>query len=182
MQYDAIKKLGRPAEQEALYIRRTNVAQQWAQKADKETHHLTIETIPLEYRRHAQVFSEEGSRRFPPDRGENMTIRLKPDTPDTINCKVYPLSRDERELLKKWILEEEELGRIYEGPSQYTAPIYFIGKKDSQEKRIIMDYQKLNDWTVRDNNPLPSIQRAIEGLHGKTLFSKFNIRWGYNNI
>src|ERR1700716_811405 len=35
---------------------------------------------------------------------------------------------------------------------------------------------------IRDNNPLPSIKQAIERLHGKTLFSKFDIRWGYNNI
>jgi hypothetical protein len=56
MQYDAIKELGRPTKQEALYVRRTNVAQQWAQKADKEAQHLTIETILLEYRHHAQVF------------------------------------------------------------------------------------------------------------------------------
>ena len=45
-----------------------------------------------------------------------------------------------------------------------------------------MDYHKLNQYTVRDNNPLPNIQLALEQLHGKRLFSKFDIRWGYNNI
>ena len=45
-----------------------------------------------------------------------------------------------------------------------------------------MDYCKLNQYTVRDNNPLPNIQSALERLHGKRLFSKFDIRWGYNNI
>ena len=45
-----------------------------------------------------------------------------------------------------------------------------------------MDYRKLNQYTVRDNNPLPNIQSALERLHGKRLFSKFDIRWGYNNI
>ena len=111
-----------------------------------------------------------------------MTITLTADAPKELNCKVYPLSRDEQELLKRWILEEEDLGRIYAGPSLYTAPVYFIGKKDSNEKRIIMDYRKLNQYTVRDNNPLPNIQSALERLHGKCLFSKFDIRWGYNNI
>jgi hypothetical protein len=39
-----------------------------------------------------------------------MTIKLTPDAPKELNCKVDPLSKDERELLQKWILEEEELG------------------------------------------------------------------------
>jgi hypothetical protein len=45
-----------------------------------------------------------------------------------------------------------------------------------------MDYRQLNKHTVRDNNPLPNIQSALERLHGKLLFSKFDICWGYNNI
>jgi hypothetical protein len=104
-----------------------------------------------------------------------MTIKLKPDAPNVINCKVYPLTKEERDLLQKWILEEEGLGRIYTGLSQYTTPVYFIRKKDSQEKHIIMDYRCLNEWTIHDNNPLPNITTAMECLHGKTLFSKFDI-------
>ena len=45
-----------------------------------------------------------------------------------------------------------------------------------------MDYRILNKWTVRDNYPLPLITNIIEHLQGKTLFSKFDICWGYNNI
>ena len=182
MQREAVKQVGKPKEGEAIYVRRTNIAQEWAQKADQNKIHLTLDTIPKEYCKHQKVFSEEEARRFPPARSEDMTIKLNPDAPRELNCKVYPLSKDEHELLQKWILEEEELGRIYEGPSPYTAPVYFINKKDSSEKRIIMDYRQLNKHTVRDNNPLPNIQSALERLHGKLLFSKFDIRWGYNNI
>jgi hypothetical protein len=74
MQVEAKRTLGRPKDDEALYVRRTNVAQQWAQKADERTTHLTIDTIPKEYQRHAKVFSEQESKRFPPDREGNMTI------------------------------------------------------------------------------------------------------------
>ena len=45
-----------------------------------------------------------------------------------------------------------------------------------------MDYRILNKWTVHDNYPLPLITNIIKCLQGKTLFSKFDIRWGYNNI
>lgn len=37
-------------------------------------------------------------------------------------------------------------------------------------------------WMVHDNYPLPLITNIIDWLQGKTLFSKFDIWWGYNNI
>ena len=95
MQGDALRQCGSPKEGEAIYVRRTNVAQQWAQKEDKTKVHLTLDTIPKEYRRHAKVFSEEEAHRFPPERSEDMTITLTPDAPKELNCKVYPLSQDE---------------------------------------------------------------------------------------
>ena len=45
-----------------------------------------------------------------------------------------------------------------------------------------MDYCILNKWTICNNYPLPLIANIIENLQGKTLFSKFDFRWGYNNI
>ena len=111
-----------------------------------------------------------------------MTISLKANAPNVINCKVYPLTREERGLLEKFLAKELKLGRIKKGPLPYTSPIYFINKKDSEEKRIIMDYREVNKWMVRDNNPLPNIREVLKNLRNKTLFSKFDIRWGYNNI
>ena len=92
-----------------------------------------------------------------------------------INCKIYLLTHKERGLLEKFLANELELGRIKEGPSPYTSPVYFINKNDSEEKRIIMDYREVNKWTVRNNNPLPNIREALESLQNKTLFSKFDI-------
>ena len=45
-----------------------------------------------------------------------------------------------------------------------------------------MDYREVNKWTIQDNNPLPNIREALENLRNKTLFSKFDICRGYNNI
>ena len=47
--------------------------------------------IPKEYQCHARVFSEEEAQQFPPSWPWDHAITLKPDAPDTINCKVYPL-------------------------------------------------------------------------------------------
>ena len=77
-----------------------------------------------------------------------MTIPLKANASDIINCKAYPLTRLERGLLEKFLAKELELGRIKEGPSPYTLLVYFINKKDLEEKHIIMDYCKVNKWIV----------------------------------
>ena len=181
IQRKALKQTGLPKEGEAVYMRR-NIAQDWAHEAAKKQVHLTERMIPKEYKRHARVFLEKESLRFPPKREEDMTIPLKEGSPDVINCKIYPLTCEERGLLEKFLAKELELGRIKEGPSPYTSPVYFIDKKDSEEKHIIMDYHEVNKWTVCDNNPLSNIREALENLWNKTLFSNFDIRWGYNNI
>jgi hypothetical protein len=73
-------------------------------------------------------------------------------------------------------VEEQEKGYIYPRSSPYTTPVFFIGKKDLVEKHIIMDYQRLNEWMVRDNGPLPNIKTQLEKLQGKEIFSKMDIR------
>jgi hypothetical protein len=63
----------------------------------------------------------------------------------------------------------------------YASPFFFRKKKDNT-LRPIMDYRVLNSWTIHDTYPLPLINTIIEKLQGKTLFTKFDIRWGYENI
>jgi len=48
--------------------------------------------------------------------------------------------------------------------------------------RIVHDYRKLNEYTVLDVTPLPRISSILKELQGKSLFSKFDIQAGYNNI
>jgi len=86
-----------------------------------------------------------------------LEIPLMPEAPKVIDCKVYPLTKEERDLLYTFLSEEQEKGYIYPGSSLYTAPDFFIGKKDSDKKCIIMDYRKLNEWTICDNGPLSNI-------------------------
>jgi hypothetical protein len=67
-----------------------HTAQQWAIEANK-----CKQNIPMllgHYQQHARLFSEDAARRFPPSRPEDLVVRLKLGTPDTINCKVYPLA------------------------------------------------------------------------------------------
>jgi len=61
------------------------------------------------------------------------------------------------------------------------APVFFVGKKDGR-KRMVQNYQYLNEWTVKNNYPLPLISDMIENISTKRVFTKMDLRWGYNNI
>jgi Reverse transcriptase (RNA-dependent DNA polymerase) len=65
--------------------------------------------------------------------------------------------------------------------SPYAANFFFVKKKDGK-LRLVQDYRPLNKWTKRNWNVSPLIPAVIDQLAGCTLFTKFDIRWGYNNI
>ena len=72
-------------------------------------------------------------------------------------------------------------GFIQWSDSRYGHSTFTIPKKDGTFQ-IVQDYWPVNKYTEKDTTPLPSIQEAIEGLGDKTLFLKYDIREGYNNI
>ena len=55
------------------------------------------EMVPKEYLDYQKVFSEEDANWHPPKRPWDHAIDLTPDAPTTIDCKVYPLMRDENQ-------------------------------------------------------------------------------------
>jgi hypothetical protein len=166
---------------EPLDIKKTTFAQQMAEKAYDKGKVNTEETIPAVFKRHWRIFSEQQARQLPPRRQWDHYIKLKPDAPDVINSKVYPLSKDEQKSLDEYLDDNLDKGYITASSSPYGSPTFTVKKKDGTH-RIVHDYRKLNEYTVMDVTPLPRIQSILEELRGKTLFSKFDIRAGYNNI
>jgi len=57
--------------------------------------------------------------------------------------KVYPLSREEREEVCEFILEQLRKGYIRSSKLLQIVPVFFIEKKDGK-KRIVQDYRYLN--------------------------------------
>jgi len=40
----------------------------------------------------------------------------------------------------------------------------------------------LNEWTIKNNYPLPLISDVLENIGTKKVFTKMDLRWGYNNV
>jgi len=95
--------------------------------------------------------------------------------------KVYLLSREEREEVHEFIQEQLRKEYIRLSKSPQTAPVFFVGKKDGK-KRMVQDYRYLNEWIIKNNYPLPLISDVVENIGTKKVFTKMDLRWGYNNV
>jgi len=95
--------------------------------------------------------------------------------------KIYSLTAQEQDELKKFVIEHTQKGYICPSKSPYATPFFFIKKKDGK-LRPVQDYRWLNQWTIRNTYPLPLIPQLINKARARVLFTKFNIHWGYNNV
>ena len=95
--------------------------------------------------------------------------------------KVYPLLREEREEVREFVREQLRKGYIQLSKLLQMAPVFFVGKKDGK-KKMVQDYRYLNEWMIRNNCPLLLISDVLENIRMKKIFTKMDLRWGYNNV
>jgi hypothetical protein len=126
------------------------------------------------------IFSERTHDHLPPHRSYDHTIELKPSFTPKIT-KVYALNPAEREACRAFVDEHLKTGQIVPSKSSQAAPFFFVSKKD-RGLCPCQDYRYLNSYTVRNTYPLPLIPELIDNMKDSTLFMKFDVRWGYNNV
>ena len=91
--------------------------------------------------------------------------------------KIYPLSREEREEVREFVKEQLKKEYIWPSKSLQTAPVFFVGKKNGK-KRMVQDYRYLNEWTVKNNYPLPLISDVLENIGTKKVLQLKDLRVG----
>ena len=110
--------------------------------------------VPSHYHKYRKVFSEEESHRLPEHKPWDHAIDLKPDTPETLRSKVYPMPLNEQEELDRFLEENIKKGYIVPSKSPMASPVFFVKKKDGK-LRLIQDYRKLNNISIKNQYPLP---------------------------
>src|ERR1700733_5613758 len=88
---------------------------------------------------------------------------------------------NEQEELDRFLDDHLRKGYIVPSKSPIASPVFFIKKKDGR-LRLVQDYRRLNDFTVKNRYPLPLASDIINHLRQARIFTKFDVRWGYNNI
>ncbi|KAF8750126.1 hypothetical protein RHS01_09591 [Rhizoctonia solani] len=94
---------------------------------------------------------------------------------------IYGMTNAESKALKQHIEEELATGKIRPSTSSAGAPVMFVKKADGS-LRLVVDYRKLNDITHKNVYPLPRQDDLMAKLRHAKIFTKLDLRWGYNNV
>ena len=129
--------------------------------------------VPLQFHWWLKVFGKVESERIPVRKIWDHAINVKEDFKPS-KTKVYPLSRNERKEVQKFINEHLKKRYIRPSKSQQTSPVFFIEKKDGG-KQMVMDYRKLNKQMVKNNYPLPLIMELVDNMGSKRVFTKMDL-------
>jgi len=148
-----------------------------AKNKEKETARSEEEAkqlVPEGFHKWIYVFGKKTSGRMPTRKLWDYTIHIKKGFVPRKE-KVYPLLREEREKLYEFIPEQLRKGYIRYSKSSQMASVFFVGKKD-RKKYMVQNYRYLNEWTVKNNYPLPLILDIIENIGIKRVFTKMDLR------
>jgi hypothetical protein len=136
--------------------------------------------LPEEFRDFAEVFSPKEADRLPPHRPYDHKIVLQEDKPLPFG-PLYPMSRNELEVLKDWIGDNLKKGFIRPSSSPAASPVLFVKKPDGG-LRFCVDYRALNAITTKDRYPLPLTKETLNNLKGMKYFTKIDIISAFNNL
>jgi hypothetical protein len=145
------------------------------------TANADLTKVPMEFHRHAKVFSKLQSQQLPEHTVWDYAIELLPDAPRSLAGWLLPLPQNKLQELREFMVDHLQRGTIWPGDRPYAANIFYIKKKDGK-LHLVQDYCPLSKHTRQNWNISLLIPQTIDQLAGCTLFTKFDIRWGYNNI
>src|SRR6201992_1758150 len=95
--------------------------------------------------------------------------------------RMYSMSDAELKVLREWLHDNLFKSFIRASTSSCTSPVLFIKKKDGS-LQLCVDYQALNDITVKDRHPLPRIDETLNQIRGANFFTRLDLRGYFNQI
>ena len=100
------------------------------------------------------------------------------------NPKLYASNRqqspEQREVHAKIIADMLKQGVIEPSKAPWSSNSVVV-ERDGK-KRLVIDYRKLNEVTIRDNYPMPRIQDLTDHLMGTKWFSGFDCTQAFHQV
>ena len=137
--------------------------------------------LPKQYHQFLSVFNKSEADKLPLHRpGVDHTIKALPGTQPP-SGPLYGMSREELEVLKKYLEENLDKGFIRASSSPAATPVLFV-KKPGGGLRFCVDYRGLNAITIKNKYSLPLIRETLDRLCKAVWFSKLDIVAAFNQI
>lgn len=128
-----------------------------------------------------EVFPDDLPAGLPPSRGIEHVIELKPGLRPPARAGLRT-SRSDSAGIDAFVEENLKKGFIRPSQSAFSAIPFQVGKKDSTERRTVVDFRALNEQTVKSKYPLPRMDELFDRLQGAKYFSKLDLRTGFHQI
>ena len=145
---------------------------------DRRQEGTRLEDIPI-VKEFPDVFLDDIPG-LPLDRAIEFVIELIQGT-EPISIPPYRMAPAELKELKAQLEELLSKGFIRPSTSPWGAPVIFIKKKDGS-LQLCIDYRQLNRVKIRNQYPLPCIDELFDQLHRSRVYSKIDLRLGYNQL
>ena len=148
-------------------------------KSKAKTNPATV--LQEHYKEFLKVFSHKEASKLPLHHpGVDHTIKMQPGTQPPAGPP-YGISRDELQVLKKYLEENLSKQFIWASSSPAAAPVLFV-KKPGGCLWFCVNYRSLNALTVKNKYPLPLIKETLNRLCKAVYFTKLNIVAAFNKI
>ena len=106
--------------------------------------------------------------------------------PKPVFTKNYRYPYAHKQEVKEQINKMLDQGIIRPSDSPWSAPVWVVPKKldasGIQKWRIVIDYRKLNEKTIKDRYPLPNITDLLDQLGKCKYFSTIDLCSGFHQI
>ena len=109
-----------------------------------------------------------------------MKIVLRDDAVPT-RAHVRRVKPQLQESLKLQLESWEKDGVIMPATSPWASPLVPVAKKDGSTRWAVV-YRVLNECTIPDSYPTPSLAAVIDSLAGSTIFSSLDAAQAFHNI
>jgi Reverse transcriptase (RNA-dependent DNA polymerase) len=119
-------------------------------------------------------------KELPPNRTIDHKVPLLP-LAKPVNLRPCRYSYFQKLELEKIIEELLQTSVIRPSTSPFASPALLVKKKDGSW-RLCVDYQQLNNITVKNKYPIHVIDDLLDELYGAHVFSKVDLRSGYHQI
>ena len=136
-------------------------------------HRKVEEMVPKKFHKWLKVFGKVESKRMPVRKVWDHAINLREDFRAS-KARVYPLFRNEKEEVQKFVDEHLKKGYIRPSKLPQMLPVFFVGKKD-RRKRMVINYRRLNKQMIKNNYPLPLITDLVDSMGNKRVFTKMDL-------
>lgn len=127
-------------------------------EAQKDTHSVVNELLE----EFSNVFHKP--KGLPPKKRHDHKIPLK-DKDSTVSSKPYRMPQNQKTEIERQVKEILKDGIIQHSNLPFVALILLVCKKDGSWRQCV-DYQRLNELTIKDKLPIPVIEEFLDELNG----------------